>query len=955
MALKLMPFGLAKRLNPIAPPEVLTRKLYPIKASHALDCSHLASIEAPPTVDLSRLGGGLARFTHLPPSQAISLEHIYLLKKPKALSFPGLLIMEAETQLVRIPALEIPLRDSIALIPEADVPSDNFLIDPAETTSDALDDGLTFIEPKVLSEDFLLAQAKVKSDALDDGLAFPKVEIVEVSDYLPGWDDVTIVVDALNGDAFLHPSKVLRLRDGLVFTAVETEDVLKYLLPFSKPTIMRYVNFLEVPEIISSPFKLMTSARTVGKDYRSHYAPEEDEKVGRQTQLPGLERKCRHGVTKSQCSICLNNRVRAPGQPIGRQPHIVDVFEQLFYILQPPILPVQGQPLIFPNGKTPYPFQVAGVKWLVERESALLADEMGLGKTIQAIIAMRILFRRGELQRTLVVCPASMTNTWEREIRSWAPELRIFRLQGDRVVRTEAWKSHAEIYVVSYETLRNDIGEFESNRFDLCVLDEAQKIKNPGTKTHRSVIRLMPQYRWALTGTPMENKETDVVALFGFIKPGLFYEDNADWYTKNEVRLKMRPYLKRRTIEDVDIELPELTHQDHWLDLLPSQRKVYDATENQEVETLRRMGTDATRIHVFALITKLKQICNYEDSSSQSCKLSFLEDELQSLVDNNDKALVFSQYPGKTLKKIEPKLQQFAPLQFDGSLSTSRRDQVLADFQESDINNVLLMSARAGGQGLTLTRANHVFHFDHWWNPAVVDQASARVYRIGQKKPVFIHSLYAADTIEERIFDLLQQKRAAFHDLFGQKPIADDGDLNSLTDKDLYGLFGLPVPDEDNETPSTLIEGPNANHPPLEFPPDTHPVQPDRKWQSNLYELSPTEFEEAIRDLFRWWKGFLLHTTKASDDGGIDLDGYRLHPPPSRVVVQCKRYKGTVSVGKAREFYGAIAGETDVGESYLVTTSKFSNRATRYARRMGINLIAGEELSRAWGEFLRQS
>lgn len=915
MAFKLLPFGLAKRVNPISVP-------------HVIDCSYLATVEASPTLDLPRLGGFFGSFTHIGPANALNLKQSYLLKRPEALNFPGLPIVDPQTQVIRINQLEIPARESIELIPEADVLADNLLLNSAATASDALDDGLAFFEIKILSEGFLLAHVKIVSCPLDDGFVFSSVEIIDVSDYEQALGNAIIADDVFNGDAVLSPSEIFGdlLDDGLLF---------------DKPTI--------------SPIKLMARSRTIGKDWRSRYAPKVDEQAGPQLRLPGPVSECRHGCVRSKCPACLKTPTKPTPKRPQRQPQVVDVFEQLFYILQPPILPAQGQPLIFPNGHKPYPFQIGGVKWLVEHESALLADEMGLGKTIQAIIALRILFRSGELQRTLVVCPASMTNTWEREIKSWAPELRVFRLQGDRAARLEAWKSHAEIYVVSYETLRNDIREFDVAKFDLCILDEAQKIKNPGTKIHRVAKLLTPQYRWALTGTPLENSVDDVVALFSFLKPGLFYEDNGEWYTRSEVKYKIRPYMLRRTINQVELDLPELTQQDHWLDLLPEQRRTYNAIENREVETLRRMGIAATRIDILALITKLKQICNYDVPSGQSCKLDFLQDELEDLVANKDKALVFSQYPYKTLEEIEPELRQFKPLTYAGSLSTKKRDEVVSSFQELSDNEVLLMSLIAGGQGITLTRVNHVFFYDHWWNPAVMSQAGARVYRIGQKKPVFIHSLYVKDTIEERISELLKEKRALFDDVFGQKPTADDEDLKKLTDKDLFSLFGLDTPGDDKESPKPVIEGPHSSKPNGDFFQEIQATYAKEVRPSNLYEISPTEFEEAIRDLFHWWKGCLLHTTNASYDGGIDLDGYRRYAPPMRVVVQCKRYEGTVSVGQVREFYGAVASEGNIGESYMVTTGKFSDRATRFARRMGITLIEGVELDLLWREFLRQS
>ncbi|MXY42656.1 MAG: SWF/SNF helicase family protein, partial [Dehalococcoidia bacterium] len=244
--------------------------------------------------------------------------------------------------------------------------------------------------------------------------------------------------------------------------------------------------------------------------------------------------------------------------------------------------------------------------------------------------------------------------------------------------------------------------------------------------------------------------------------------------------------------KQVDIDIPELRHDIHWLDMSSGQRKSYDHAEATGITGIRDMKGEATRIHILALITKLKLICNYDDESGQSCKLEFLADRVDEIVDSGEKALVFSQYPQKTVPKIETEMRSFNPLRFDGSLSTGERDRVVEQFQDEDENDLLLMSVRAGGVGITLTRANHVFHFDHWWNPAVIDQASARVHRIGQKRAVFIHSLYTVGTIEERIANLLEGKRQLFEEMFGD--MTDKDVSGKLTDEDLFGLFGLEPP-----------------------------------------------------------------------------------------------------------------------------------------------------------------
>ena len=471
------------------------------------------------------------------------------------------------------------------------------------------------------------------------------------------------------------------------------------------------------------------------------------------------------------------------------------LFRRLWLILQPPLLERLHEPGAFSDGRCPYPFQIEGIRWLLDHPEALLADEMGLGKTMQAILAMRILFHRGALHRVLVVAPASVGATWERELALWAHELAAVRVQGTPTQRNGQWRTGAEVYVVSYESLVRDIQQpspVGSIPFDLCIADEAQKIKNAATATARAVRAVSAEccYRWALTGTPLENAVSDAVSIFRFISPSLRLDPQS--YSAQMIRDAIASQVLRRTKAQVDLQFPELRHDAHWLDLSPGQLNAYWNAEHAGVAELRALGIHATRIHVLGLITRLKLICNYDEQSNESCKVDFLLDCLDEIAAYGEKALVFSQYPHMSLAKVADRLRRFKPLRFDGSISTSQREQIVEQFQQRDDNDILLMGIRAGGTGITLTRANHVFHFDHWWNPATVDQGSARVHRIGQKRLVFIHSLYARGTIEERIDEILNRKRQLFQDVFGA--LEDKAVINRLSDEDLFGLFGLEPP-----------------------------------------------------------------------------------------------------------------------------------------------------------------
>ena len=375
---------------------------------------------------------------------------------------------------------------------------------------------------------------------------------------------------------------------------------------------------------------------------------------------------CRHGIDRRFCQHC--NQVRQPAH--GRKTQAVDVFSQLWFVLQPPILERLDKPDVLPNGKKPYDFQVAGIKWLLDAPRALLADEMGLGKTIQAIMAMRVLFQRGELQKVLVVCPVSAAATWMKESREWAPELRTLRVNETAANRPYQWRTPAEVYVVSYDMLRSDVssGVAPTATFDLCIIDEAQNIKNPSAQRTRAVKQVQAKYRWALTGTPLENSLDDAISIFDFLNPHFIRRifEGQRYISAAKFRSEISPYTLRRTVSDVELELPELTNQEYWLELAGKQRTAYDNTERFGVSDIRGMGQQATRIHVLALISKLKQICNLDETSGHSCKLDFLQEQLNELTANGEKALVFSQYPNVTLKKISPRLQHFSPLVYDG-------------------------------------------------------------------------------------------------------------------------------------------------------------------------------------------------------------------------------------------------------------------------------------------------
>jgi SNF2 family DNA or RNA helicase len=360
------------------------------------------------------------------------------------------------------------------------------------------------------------------------------------------------------------------------------------------------------------------------------------------------------------------------------------------------------------------------------------------------------------------------------------------------------WDSLAHIYLTTYETFRQDLPDSDCSwqdkiarkNFDVAVLDEIQKIKNPSAELTQSVRRIESERRWGLSGTPLENRTEELIAVFAFLKPKLLrYEDAIEPLVVKE---KIRPYFLRRRKADVLTDLPEKNCDEVWLELSDAQKKAYERAQRDGIVDLNNRGDSVTVQHVLALITKLKQICNYDPATGESCKLEYLNDQLDAIADQGDKALIFSQYTDKTLIFLEPRLKQFNPHVYHGALSDSQRDKIIDEFQNRNDCKILLMSVKAGGLGLTLTRANFVFHFDLWWNPAVAAQAEDRAHRIGQKKTVYVTSLFTRNTIEEEIQRILKRKKALFAQIVDD--LSDTNLSMTLSEDELFGLFGLQRP-----------------------------------------------------------------------------------------------------------------------------------------------------------------
>ncbi|MDJ1132932.1 DEAD/DEAH box helicase [Streptomyces iconiensis] len=459
-------------------------------------------------------------------------------------------------------------------------------------------------------------------------------------------------------------------------------------------------------------------------------------------------------------------------------------------------------------------YQLRGLDWLHRMTSlglgGCLADDMGLGKTI-TLIALHLRRQRQPATAgpTLVVCPASLMGNWQREIERFAPGTPVRRFHGG--ARSLEELGEGEFVLTTYGTMRLDAERLGAGSpWGLVVADEAQHVKNPFAATARALRTLPARARVALTGTPVENNLSELWAVLDWTTPGLLgrlgtfrrrYADAAedgDPLAAEQLARLVRPFLLRRHKTDPGIapELPPKTETDRAVSLTPEQAGLYEAVVRESLQELR--GTDgfARRGLVVKLLTSLKQICNHpaqylkEDGGrlpGRSGKLELLDELLDTLLAEDAGVLVFTQYV-QMARLMERHLDNrgVATQFLHGGTPVARREEMVRRFQEGAAP-VFLLSLKAAGTGLNLTRASHVIHYDRWWNPAVEAQATDRAYRIGQTLPVQVHRLIAEGTIEDRIAGMLRRKKALADAVLGSGEAA----LTELSDTELAELVEL--------------------------------------------------------------------------------------------------------------------------------------------------------------------
>ena len=433
-------------------------------------------------------------------------------------------------------------------------------------------------------------------------------------------------------------------------------------------------------------------------------------------------------------------------------------------------------------------YQVEGVEWLERLRnmhlSGILADDMGLGKTVQAITAITQYKKQNPDAISLVVCPTSLVYNWVAEFSKFNPDLTVLPIDGTPAQRKKLLKKLGDVDVVvtSYSLLQKDIEIYQKIDFAYAVLDEAQHIKNRGTRNAKSVKQVQARHRLILTGTPIENSLEELWSLFDFLLPGLLssYDRFVEKYVRqnavsgndgvlHNLRNKVSPFILRRMKKDILQELPPVSENVYHCHLSEKQRELYrsyaDSAREELSKLVQKEGFDKVQIHVLATLTRLKQICCHPAifakdivEGGDSAKYDMLLELLETLIEGKHKVVIFSQYT-RMLKIMREDLERMGvPFCYlDGS--TKDRMGAVNKFNEDPNIPVFLVSLKAGGSGLNLTGADTVIHYDMWWNPAVESQATDRVHRIGQTSNVSSYKLVTVDTIEEKIMQLQDRKR----------------------------------------------------------------------------------------------------------------------------------------------------------------------------------------------------
>ncbi len=459
------------------------------------------------------------------------------------------------------------------------------------------------------------------------------------------------------------------------------------------------------------------------------------------------------------------------------------------------------------------PYQKTGLKCLwtnvTKGFGCCMADDMGLGKTIQVISLILKLKEENKLKSpVLVICPTTLIGNWMKELQMFAPSLKVSVYHGlERKLDT-----NNDIILTTYAIMRIDVEEMKKQSWGMIIVDEAQNIKNPDTAQTVAIKVLKSDIKIAMTGTPVENRLTELWSIFDFINKGYLgslkefqksyaipIEKFKEKQRASKLKLSVSPFVLRRLKTDKNVisDLPEKMMLNDYCYLAKPQAILYEKTLNEMMTKISGFTGVSRRGNIFKLITALKQICNHpyqflksgDMSKELSGKAEKCVDLVNSILDNDEKTLIFTQYKemGDLLVKIIEEECNTNPSFFHGSLTVPQRETLIEDFQNNPERKVMILSLKAGGTGLNLTSATNVIHYDLWWNPAVEEQATDRTYRIGQDKNVMVHRMITLGTFEEKIDEMLKSKK----ELADLAVYEGERIITELSDDEIYEIFSL--------------------------------------------------------------------------------------------------------------------------------------------------------------------
>ena len=457
-------------------------------------------------------------------------------------------------------------------------------------------------------------------------------------------------------------------------------------------------------------------------------------------------------------------------------------------------------------------YQVYGFKWIKTLEhygfGGILADDMGLGKTLQAISVLLAAKESGKEGTALIVSPASLVYNWKEEFQKYAPELMVNLVVGNQQERTEIIKNYeaCDVLVTSYDLLKRDIAEYQDVKFTYQIVDEAQYIKNHNTAAAKSVKVIQSRYRLALTGTPIENRLSELWSIFDYLMPGFLYGYETfrkemetpivkykEEQTSERLKKMVAPFILRRLKADVLSDLPDKLEEIRYAKLETEQQKLYDGQVVHMKNILAAQKGEEfqkNKLQVLAELTKIRQICCdpellYEKYAGKSAKREACMELIQSAIEGEHKILVFSQFTSMlALLEEELKKAKIEYFKITGDTPKQKRVELVSAFNGDD-TPVFLISLKAGGTGLNLTGADVVIHYDPWWNQAAQNQATDRAHRIGQTKAVSVYKLIVKDTIEEKIVKMQESKK----DLADAILSGENGSITRMSKEEIMELL----------------------------------------------------------------------------------------------------------------------------------------------------------------------